>query len=97
MHAQPDRLPAISAALVLEVTRLEVFRDQFGMIQCRQRGIGPLRKKLGPALRDVGPEEMAPNEAALDQCRILLEGLCERCEHTTCPMKAWGLMGRSSA
>ena len=42
-----DRLPPISAAVVLEMVGLEVTRDQFGMVQCLNRVVGPRRKKLG--------------------------------------------------
>lgn len=95
-----DRLPVIDAALILETVGLEVFRDQFGMHQCLLRGIGPRRKKLGPAppIRFVPPlapveHDMTLEEAieiARDEARIMLAGMCRVCPFGNCKMKAWG-------
>lgn len=98
----PDRLPPISAALILETVGLEVFRTKFGMRQCLENGIGPRRKMLGPApttpIHFVPPmaaeaHDMTHAEAmeiARDEARIVLQGICELCPFQHCKMKAWG-------
>lgn len=90
MDAQLARLPSITAALVLEGTGLEVFRDQFGMLQCQQRGIGPRRKKLGPVAEEPG-FTISPEEMARDGARHLLAGMCRACPFAHCKMKAWDM------
>lgn len=95
----PDRLPEISAALILETVGLEVFRDKFGMQECLEYGIGPMREKLGPApvffappfateaLPLTMPEAM---ELARDEARAVLAGMCRVCPFKHCGMKDWG-------
>lgn len=89
--AHLDRLPALTPAMVLEATRFEVFRDQFGMQQCLLRGIGPVRKKLGPAPADVETGALSPEELARDGARVVLAGMCRICPLTGCRMKTWGM------
>lgn len=94
-----ERLPAIDAALILETVGLEIFRDQFGMRQCLERGIGPRRRKLGPApilfvppLAEDAHEMTLPEamEIARDEARTLLAGMCRVCPFEHCKMKDWG-------
>lgn len=97
------RLPHIDAALILETVGLEVFRDQFGMRQCLERGIGPRRKKLGAVppqpIRFVPPlaQEaldmtlVMAVEIARDEARVLLAAMCETCPFKHCKMKEFGI------
>lgn len=89
----------IGAALILERVAMEVFRDQFGMLQCLQRGIGPRRKKLGPGpvlyAPPLGEEahEMTMEEAmeiGRAEARFVLAGMCMACPFPQCKMKGWG-------
>lgn len=89
--AQSDRLPALTPAMVLEAVRFEAFRDQFGMLQCAQRGIGPVRRKLGPAPANIDAEDLSPEELARDGARVVLTGMCRICPLTACKMKRWGM------
>lgn len=102
----PNRLPRIDAALILETVGLEIFRDKFGMRECRIYGIGPMRRKLGPVpplpIHFVPPlaveaHEMTLEEAmeiARDEARSMLAGLCRMCPYRTCAMKTWdGITG----
>lgn len=105
MPEQDARLPPISAALILETVGLEVFRDQFGMVQCLTRGIGPRRKKLGPV--PIDPIRFAPPlatevhdmtlieaaEIARDEARVMLAEMCSACPFQHCKMKGWGNKG----
>jgi hypothetical protein len=98
-----SRLPHIDAALILETVGLEVFRDQFGMRQCLERGIGPRRKKLGAVppqpIRFVPPlgkqaEDLTlvmAVELARDEARVLLAAMCEACPFKHCRMKGFGV------
>ena len=106
------RLPPISAELVLETVGLEVFRDTYGMHQCRERGVGPRRRKLGPApafnIPFCAPSGMRTHEEldadarakameqARDQARTILASICELCQHTSCKMKSWGVTAQPS-
>lgn len=90
MAAQSDRLPQITAALVIEAVGLEVFRDQFGMQQCLVRGIGPRRKKLG-LIADIPGFLIGPEEMARDGARQILAGLCRVCPFASCRMKTWDM------
>lgn len=96
-----SRLPRIDAALILETVGLEVFRDKFGMRDCKAYGIGPMRRKLGqiaqapilfiPALA-VEPHDLTMEEAveiARDEARTMLAGMCGMCPFKTCSMKSW--------
>lgn len=85
-----DRLPAIDAGMVLELTSLEVYRDQFGMLACAQRGVGPRRKKLGP-VTDTPGYQISPEEMARDAARMVLRGMCALCPYKHCKMKTWGM------
>lgn len=99
----PERLPPISAALILETVGLEVFRDKFGMRECLDFGIGPMRKKLGrvaeaPILFIPPLAEEAhiltlgeAVEIARDEARQMLAGMCRMCPFKTCVMKAWDI------
>lgn len=91
MKAPMNRLPSITAALVLCVTGLEVFRDLWGMEPCMERGIGAYRRKLGPAAMKRADELDAP-ETARDEARMLLAGICKVCPHKRCRMKRWGIL-----
>lgn len=91
MNAPISRLPPITAALVLCVTGLEVSRDHRGMEPCSERGIGALRRKLGPAPPRCADELNAP-EIARDQARTMLAGICRVCPHKRCRMKRWGIL-----
>lgn len=84
------RLPAIDAALVLELTGLECLREQFGWQTCLLRGVGPRRKKLGP-IADQPGITISPVEMARDGARQALAGLCATCEYKQCRMKKWGM------
>lgn len=97
-----ERLPPLSAALVLETVRLETFRDQYGMLQCSNRNIGPMRKKLGavPLIAPISalddPEKGLPAaEIARDQARVLLAEMCRVCPYTECRMKTWQVKKQS--
>lgn len=89
--AQLDRLPVLTPALILEAVRFETFRDQFGMQQCMLRGVGPVRKKLGPAPADIDRTALSPEELARDGARVVLAGMCAVCPLTACKMKRWGM------
>lgn len=85
-----ERLPPISAALVIESVALECARDLHGEKSCETEGIGPLRRKLG----HVPPPSqytLLPMEVARDQARTVLAGLCEHCPFDDCPMKLWDI------
>lgn len=97
-----ERLPRIDAVLILETVGLEIFRDQFGMRACLDRGIGPRRRKLGPVpdarilfVPPLAPDahEMTLEEAveiARDEARTVLAGMCRVCPFRNCVMKDWG-------
>lgn len=95
------RLPRIDATLILETVGLEVFRDKFGMRDCRKYGIGPMRRKLGPVAQApiIFIPAMAKEahiltldeavEIARDEARQMLAGMCRVCPFKTCAMKTW--------
>lgn len=101
-RCEDGRLPPVSAAMILECVGLEVFRDQFGMRQCIERGVGTRRKKLGPA--QVAPILFVPPlaeeaheltlveavEIARDEARTVLARMCSACPFENCRMKSWG-------
>lgn len=99
--AAHDRLPRIDAALILETVGLEVFRDKFGMRECLEYGIGPMRRKLGPAgeapIIFIPPLAEEPHdltleeavEIARDEARTMLAEMCRVCPFKTCSMKSW--------
>lgn len=100
MHKQ-NRLPPISAGLILEAVGLEIFRDRSGMQECLSHGIGARRVKLGAAqispVRFVPPlaaeeHDMTAAEAveiARDEARTLLKAMCASCPFRHCRMKSW--------
>lgn len=104
----PDRVPIISTELVLEAVGLEVFRDTHGWANCRERGVGARRKKLGaapaktlfmappgsPAAERIDP--IAAMEMARDGARVLLAEMCRVCPFSQCKMKVWGITAPSS-
>jgi hypothetical protein len=83
-----ERLPPLDVALVLETTGMEVFRDQFGMNQCRERGIGARRRKLGK-LPAEPPQTDDTGERMRDGARALLAAMCDTCPFKGCRMKEW--------
>lgn len=89
--AQLDRLPVLTPGLVMEAARFEAFRDQFGMLQCALRGVGPVRRKLGPAPANIDAASLAPEELARDGARVVLTGMCSICPLLACKMKLWGM------
>lgn len=91
MHGPLKRLPPITAALVLCATGFEVFRDLWGMEPCAERAIGAYRRKLGPPPLERG-DALDATEAARDEARVLLAGLCKACPHKRCRMKRWGIL-----
>lgn len=86
------RLPPITAALVLCVTGLEVFRDLCGMEPCAERGIGAYRRKLGAPPAASTRAVLDPMEVSRDEARVLLTGICKACPHKRCRMKRWGIL-----
>jgi hypothetical protein len=91
MVVQVERLPVLTAALVIEAAGLETFRDQFGMFQCAARGIGARRKKLGKPAEDPDTFSGNPTEKVRDEARQLLAGMCAVCEYKHCRYKEWGM------
>lgn len=92
MGALSARLPAISAALVLQTIGLEIFRDQFGAAACNTRGIGADRRRLGHMPPDAPLAGCPPMELARDEARVLLAGICDVCKFKRCKMKLWDIM-----
>lgn len=90
MVAQANRLPGITAALVLGMVGQEVFRDAFGMAACCTRGIGAQRRKLGPVAEDPALT-LDLTETARDQARQVLAGMCGTCRFQRCKMKFWDI------
>lgn len=89
--AQLDRLPVLTPALILEATRLEVFRHQSGMLECEAHSVGPMRRTLGPAPAEIDALSLSPEELARDGARVILMGLCHVCPLLGCRMKTWGM------
>jgi hypothetical protein len=83
-----NRLPAITAALVLEAVGLEIFRDRFGQRQCLANGVGVRRKKLSSIGEDPRTFAASDAELARDQARQLLAGICRVCPFEHCRMKS---------
>jgi hypothetical protein len=92
------RFPPVTPALLLETTSMEVRRDIVGMNFCRDREVGPMRRKLGP-LTEIGPVEGLdkPFDVARDRARVVLAAFCAACPFDTCKMKGWGLTVPPSA
>lgn len=92
MAAQSERLPKVTAALVMMITGLEVFRDLWGQEPCSERGLGAYRRKLGPAPIKIERHTLAAVEVAKDEVRVVLAGICALCPHKRCRMKRWGVI-----
>lgn len=92
MKKHHERLPPITAALLLGVTGLEVFRELSGQEPCSERGLGAYRRKLGPAPVKIERHALVPVELAKDEVRVMLAGICELCPHSRCRMKRWGVI-----
>lgn len=85
-----DRLPPITPELVIETVGLEIQRDEAGMVFCRDRGIGPRRRKLGPAPLYFAPPAAELEryiEVARDGARVVLAEMCRVCPFGECEMK----------
>lgn len=88
--------PMPTAAMMLEIAGMRVFREQFGMNTCRERGVGPRRKMLGPHteiptgdLFDHNPALQGVN--ILNDARQVLADLCRECPYQACKMKIWDI------
>jgi hypothetical protein len=85
MTPHEDKLPPVTADLVISMTMLELFRDSHGARWCHDDFVGPLRKKLGHPREN---RKGTGTDAALADARNLLAEFCVACPHA-CIMKGW--------
>jgi len=81
-------LPPLTAVTVILATMLEAMRDQNGMVECAQNGIGKMRRILGP-VASAELDDLTEGEKVRDQSRLFMANLCRVCTFPDCPMKSW--------
>ena len=86
-----SRFPPLTPALMFMALHLQTRREIVGMHMCRDREVGPVRRKLG-LVPLLPPDTNDPVAVSKDQLRVVLAGLCEECPFESCKMKDWGFM-----
>lgn len=82
-----ERLPKLTAELLILGLLLEVLPDAVGTKACADHLVGRMRRQLGPAPPTVDRSALAHTEVVVDEARTVLSALCERCGKTDCALK----------